>query len=205
MNQKAKSAWEIYLKMEGTQESFAMLQLLANDCYRAGAFLYAAKAFDTLERLDPNPEYWDGKGRVAIAIRSLAATVGAMKRGSPPAQPASYAPFEVQRFTCCLAALVSSAACLSSRWTAACNLLSRCSFQWVQRTTTSKELEAVAVRTSGLNVHCSSSFRSIRFFCCCSFCSRSWLQLALLSATAKVPWLRLLPCRCRPSASPPRP
>ena len=61
MNGKAREAWEIYLKMEGTQESFAMLQLLANDCYRAGAFLYAAKAFDTLERLDPNPEYWDGK------------------------------------------------------------------------------------------------------------------------------------------------
>ena len=38
-----------------------MLQFLANDSYRAGAFLYAAKAFDTLERLDPNPEYWDGK------------------------------------------------------------------------------------------------------------------------------------------------
>jgi len=61
MNGKARQAWEIYLKMEGTQESFAMLQLLANDFYRAGAFLYAAKAFDTLERLDPNPEYWDGK------------------------------------------------------------------------------------------------------------------------------------------------
>jgi len=61
MNGKARSAWEIYLKMEGTQESFAMLQLMANDCYRAGAFLYSAKAFETLERLDPNPEYWDGK------------------------------------------------------------------------------------------------------------------------------------------------
>jgi intraflagellar transport protein 56 len=55
MNGKAKQAWELYLKIEGTQESFAMLQLLANDCYRAGAFLYAAKAFETLERLDPNP------------------------------------------------------------------------------------------------------------------------------------------------------
>jgi len=61
MNGKARQAWEIYLKMEGTQESFAMLQLLANDCYRAGAFIYSAKAFDTLERLDPNPEYWEGK------------------------------------------------------------------------------------------------------------------------------------------------
>lgn len=61
MNGKARQAWEIYLKFEGTQESFAMLQLLANDCYRAGAFLYSAKAFETLERLDPNPEYWEGK------------------------------------------------------------------------------------------------------------------------------------------------
>lgn len=24
-------------------------------------YLYAAKAFDVLERLDPNPEYWEGK------------------------------------------------------------------------------------------------------------------------------------------------
>ena len=48
MNGKARQAWEIYLRMEGTQESFAMLQLLANDCYRAGAFIYSAKAFDTV-------------------------------------------------------------------------------------------------------------------------------------------------------------
>eukprot|EP00307_Rebecca_sp_RCC1486_P013510 CAMPEP_0119419176 /NCGR_PEP_ID=MMETSP1335-20130426/20111_1 /TAXON_ID=259385 /ORGANISM="Chrysoculter rhomboideus, Strain RCC1486" /LENGTH=588 /DNA_ID=CAMNT_0007444465 /DNA_START=30 /DNA_END=1796 /DNA_ORIENTATION=+ len=61
MNGKSRAAWELYLKLESSQESFAMLQLLANDCYKVGAFLYAAKAFDTLERLDPNPEYWEGK------------------------------------------------------------------------------------------------------------------------------------------------
>jgi len=68
MNGKARSAWEIYLKIEGTQESFAMLQLLANDCYRAGAFLYSAKAFETLERLDPNPEYWEGKRGACVGV-----------------------------------------------------------------------------------------------------------------------------------------
>ena len=49
-------AWEMYLRMESTHESFVMLQILANDCYRAGHFFYSLKAFDVLERLDPAPE-----------------------------------------------------------------------------------------------------------------------------------------------------
>ena len=61
MNNKAALAWELYLRMETSDESYQLLQLIANDCYRMGAFYYAAKAFDVLERLDPNPEYLDGK------------------------------------------------------------------------------------------------------------------------------------------------
>jgi intraflagellar transport protein 56 len=61
MNGKPRDAWELYLKMESNTDSFAMLVLISNDCYKVGSFFYAAKAFDVLERLDPSPEYWEGK------------------------------------------------------------------------------------------------------------------------------------------------
>ena len=45
-----------------------MLQLIANDAYSTGAFYFAAKAFDVLEQLDPNPEYWEGKRGACIGV-----------------------------------------------------------------------------------------------------------------------------------------
>ena len=33
-----------------------------------GQFLFAAKAFDVLERLDPDPEYWEGKRGACIGV-----------------------------------------------------------------------------------------------------------------------------------------
>ncbi|XP_013386725.1 intraflagellar transport protein 56-like isoform X2 [Lingula anatina] len=68
MNRKARLAWELYLKMETSGESFSLLQLIANDCYKTGQFFYAAKAFDVLERLDPNPEYWEGKRGACVGV-----------------------------------------------------------------------------------------------------------------------------------------
>ncbi|KAK7871507.1 hypothetical protein R5R35_010223 [Gryllus longicercus] len=68
MNKKAVQAWELYLKMETSSESFSLLQLIANDCYKMGQFWFAAKAFDMLERLDPNPEYWEGKRGACVGV-----------------------------------------------------------------------------------------------------------------------------------------
>ncbi|EZA49567.1 Tetratricopeptide repeat protein [Ooceraea biroi] len=61
MNKKAELVWELYLKMDTSVESFNLLQLIANACYKVGEFWYAAKAFDMLERMDPTPEHWEGK------------------------------------------------------------------------------------------------------------------------------------------------
>merc|ERR1711907_893613 len=68
MNKKARLAWELYLKMDTSNESFNLLQLIANDSYKMGAFFYAAKAFDVLERLDPDPEYWEGKRGACVGV-----------------------------------------------------------------------------------------------------------------------------------------
>ena len=44
------------------------MQLLANDSYKTGQFLHAAKAFDVLERLDHSEESWQGKLGACIGL-----------------------------------------------------------------------------------------------------------------------------------------
>ena len=74
MNKNPRSAWELYLRLDNSQDSYNLLQLIANDCYKMGLFLYAAKSFDVLERLDPDPEYWEGKrGALVGAFQQVAA------------------------------------------------------------------------------------------------------------------------------------
>ncbi|KAL7747466.1 Intraflagellar transport protein 56 [Sorochytrium milnesiophthora] len=68
MNKKPRAAWELYLKMETSSESFTLLQLIANDCYKTQQYYFSAKAFDVLERLDPTQEYWEGKRGACIGV-----------------------------------------------------------------------------------------------------------------------------------------
>lgn len=66
MNGKPSQAWENYLKTDSNSGTFTILSMIAADCYRTGQFYYAAKAYDVLERLDPSPEYWEGKRGACI-------------------------------------------------------------------------------------------------------------------------------------------
>ncbi|XP_030025017.1 intraflagellar transport protein 56 isoform X2 [Manduca sexta] len=74
MNKDALHAWDICVKSAGTPDSFALLQLVANDSYRMGQFLVAAKAFHMLDRLDGGPEMWEGlRGAVCGCAQAAAA------------------------------------------------------------------------------------------------------------------------------------
>jgi len=61
-------AWEMYARMDTSNDSFNLLHLIANDCYKMGHFYYACQAFDVLERLDPDPEFWEGKRGAAVGV-----------------------------------------------------------------------------------------------------------------------------------------
>ncbi|KAI8121748.1 intraflagellar transport protein 56 [Lucilia cuprina] len=74
-------AWNTFLTRDTNSESFILLQLIANECYKCEEFWVSAKAFDMLEKLDPSPENWEGKrGACAGVLYSLA---NKTERGRP--------------------------------------------------------------------------------------------------------------------------
>ena len=68
MNCNPDKAWEIYCEDPDDDDSPILLQLIANECYRMGHFLTAAKAFNELEKEDNDPEFWEGKRGSCIGV-----------------------------------------------------------------------------------------------------------------------------------------
>ena len=56
------------MRMESSSESFRLLTLIANDCYRARHYYVAARAFDILHRSDPSPDHLDGKMGACMGV-----------------------------------------------------------------------------------------------------------------------------------------
>lgn len=84
-------AWQLYLQQQALGGGVAeLLALLANDCYRAAAWLWAARAFDALEFLQQQgggggavagaegAAAWEGKRGACVAVFQ-AVTAGEME------------------------------------------------------------------------------------------------------------------------------
>ncbi|KAF1321131.1 hypothetical protein FI667_g12089, partial [Globisporangium splendens] len=67
-NKNPGHVWELHLKVESTSDAYKLLKLIANDYYKVKNYFYAVKAFDVLERLDPDPEYWEAKRDACVAF-----------------------------------------------------------------------------------------------------------------------------------------
>jgi intraflagellar transport protein 56 len=71
-NSTVDKAWKLYLSSNNSEDSFQLLEFIANECYRKGkndGFYYSAKAFDTLHKLETdNNEYWEGKRGACIGF-----------------------------------------------------------------------------------------------------------------------------------------
>ncbi|XP_024372333.1 intraflagellar transport protein 56 isoform X3 [Physcomitrium patens] len=65
---KANLAWEIHLRTAAPSPSFSLLLLIANECYKTGQYLYAAKAFDLLGQMEDSPEFWEGKRGALVGV-----------------------------------------------------------------------------------------------------------------------------------------
>ncbi|EFJ06836.1 hypothetical protein SELMODRAFT_134715, partial [Selaginella moellendorffii] len=68
MNRKANIAWEHFLCLEASDETFSLLQLIANECYKTCQYLYAAKAFDAIEEMDESMDCWEGKQGACLGV-----------------------------------------------------------------------------------------------------------------------------------------
>lgn len=68
---KPSAAWELYLQQEATQQSLQLLHLIANECYQAGFFFPAARAFDVLEHLHPAALYGQAKQGACVGTLQM--------------------------------------------------------------------------------------------------------------------------------------
>jgi intraflagellar transport protein 56 len=48
MNGKPKNAWDMYISTEASTDTYNLLLLIGNDCYKMGHFYYSVKAFEAL-------------------------------------------------------------------------------------------------------------------------------------------------------------
>ncbi len=66
-NDRADSAWNIFPTI-GESDRIFFLKVVAEDCFTAQRFLVAARAFDHLQRLDKDVDYFSGLKSACIGV-----------------------------------------------------------------------------------------------------------------------------------------
>ena len=59
-NGKAEAAWNLYVDATSTEDSKTLLNIIASDCFLAGQFYYAMRAYDVLSKYETDPSFRDG-------------------------------------------------------------------------------------------------------------------------------------------------
>jgi intraflagellar transport protein 56 len=65
-NRKAESAWNLYVAATQTEDAKTLLQIIATDCYQAGAYYYAMLAYDVLAKFTGDATHREGMVAAAV-------------------------------------------------------------------------------------------------------------------------------------------
>ncbi|KAK2949550.1 putative Intraflagellar transport protein 56 [Blattamonas nauphoetae] len=83
LNGHAEQAWDLFLSrkvlsmdesdnldssMSDNSNLYGLLQVIANDCYRTGQFLYSARAFQELAKIEENESFDAGKRAACVGV-----------------------------------------------------------------------------------------------------------------------------------------
>jgi intraflagellar transport protein 56 len=67
-NRKPDNAWELYTQATQTEDAKTMLQIIAGDCYAAGSYYYAMKAYDILSKFEGDAMLREGMIASAVGV-----------------------------------------------------------------------------------------------------------------------------------------
>ena len=68
MNRKEYQAWELNPSIDSIKDRVSFLIVLADNCFQAGKFEIASKAFDALQDLDSNEDFALGLKSSCLAV-----------------------------------------------------------------------------------------------------------------------------------------
>lgn len=67
-NRKPDAAWNLYAEATSADDAKTLLQIIASDCYSAGAYYYSMKAYDVLSKYELDPMFKEGMIASSVGV-----------------------------------------------------------------------------------------------------------------------------------------